>query len=100
MHDRNHAHRRNGNTYEHCINICNEVLKELYGTSKLENRQKLFELRARAREETGFKEEDEKKQCLKDYLTAYYVAEFYDDKECAAEVKKHVEEVYGWQFTE
>lgn len=86
--------------YEHCINICNEVLKELYGTSKLENRQKLFELRARAREETGFKEEDEKKQCLKDYLTAYYVAEFYDDKECAAEVKKHVEEVYGWQFIE
>jgi len=85
--------------YERCVKICNELLENLYGTSKLENRHRIFELRARAREQIGFNKED-KKQCLKDFLTAYYVTIFYDGKEAATKMKKHIEEVYGWQFIE
>ena len=85
--------------YEECIDICNQVLKELYGTSKLENRHKIFELRAKAKEKVGFQTEEEKKECLKDFLTAYYAAEFYHD-EAAPKIKRHIEEVYAWQFIE
>lgn len=86
--------------FEECIKTCNEVLEGLYGTSKLENRNIIFELRAKAKEHLGFKNEEEKKQCIKDFLTAYYVTEFYGEEGHAAELKKHVEEVYGWQFIE
>lgn len=86
--------------YETCIKICTEVLEVLHDTSKLEDRNKIFELRARAREQLGFQNEEEKEQCLKDFLTAYYVTEFYDGKEEAAGIKRHVEEAYGWQFIE
>jgi len=85
--------------YDACIKICNEVLEELYMTSKLEDRNLFFELRACAKEKLGFTEE-EKKHCLKDFLTAYYVTEFYDGEEKAQNLKKHIEEVYGWQFIE
>ena len=83
--------------YEECIAICNKVLEELYGTSKLENRHKIFELRAKAKEKMGFRTEEEKSECLKDFLTAYYAAEFYNDK-AAPKIKSHMEEAYGWQF--
>lgn len=86
--------------YDTCIKICNEVLEELTTTSKLEERNFIFELRAYAKEKLGFTEEEEKKLCLKDFLTAYYVTEFYDGKEKAQNLKKHIEEVYGWQFIE
>ena len=86
--------------YEECIHKCNEVLEELYETSKLEDRNIIFKLRAYAREKLGFVSEEEKRLCVKDFLTAYYVTEFYDGEEKAAELKKHLEEVYGWQFTE
>lgn len=85
--------------YELCIRICNEVLEELYKTSKLENREKIFKLRAMAREKKGFKDETEKNQCLRDFLTAYYVMEFYGEED-AERLKQHIEEEYGWQFTE
>ena len=86
--------------YELCIKICNEVLEELATTSKLEDRNLIFELRAYAREKLGYTGEEEKKLCLKDFLTAYYVTEFYDGKEKAQRLKNHIKEVYGWQFTE
>lgn len=86
--------------YEKCINICNNVLNELYNTSKLENRHDIFELRAKARESIGFNNEEEKKQCLRDYLTAYYVAEFYDGQYEVLNMKKYIEEAFGWQFIE
>lgn len=83
-----------------CIKICSEVLEELYETSKLENRNRIFELRARASEQLGFQTEEEKKQCIKDFLTAYYLTGFYEGKEQAEEIKRHLEEVYEWQFIE
>ena len=86
--------------FELCIKICNEVLEELTTTSKLEDRNLIFELRAYAREKLGYSGEEEKKQCLKDFLTAYYVTDFYDGEEKAQKLKKHIKEVYGWQFTE
>lgn len=86
--------------FETCIKICNEVLEELAATSKLEERNLIFELRAYAREKIGFTEEEEKNLCLKDFLTAYYVTDFYDGKEKAQKLKQHIEEVYGWQFIE
>ena len=86
--------------YKACIDICNEVLEELFTTSKLENRYKIFELRAKAKEQLGFETEEQKQQCIKDFLTAYYVAEFYKEEETAQKIKTHVKEVYGWQFTE
>ena len=86
--------------FDMCIKICDEVLEELTTTSKLEDRNLIFELRAYAKEKFGFTEEEEKKLCLKDFLTAYYVIEFYDGKEKAQKLKKHIEEVYGWQFIE
>ena len=86
--------------FEICITICNEVLEELNITSKLEERNLIFELRAYAREKIGFTEEEEKHRCLKDFLTAYYVTDFYNGEEKAQKLKKHIEEVYGWQFIE
>lgn len=86
--------------YDACIKICNEVLEELTTTSKLEDRNLIFELRAYAKEKLGFIKEEEKRLCLKDFLTAYYVTEFYDGEEKAQKLKKHIEEVYGWQFIE
>lgn len=86
--------------FETCITICNEVLKELIITSKLEDRNLIFELRAYAREKIGYSGEEEKNLCLKDFLTAYYVTDFYDEEEKAQKLKKHIEEVYGWQFIE
>ena len=86
--------------YDVCIKICNEVLEELTTTSKLESRNLIFELRAYAREKQGFTEDEEKNLCLKDFLTAYYVTDFYDGEEKAQKLKKHIEEVYGWQFIE
>ena len=86
--------------FETCITICNEVLEELTITSKLEDRNLIFELRAYSREKIGFTEEEEKHLCLKDFLTAYYVTDFYNGEEKAQKLKKHIEEVYGWQFIE
>ena len=87
-------------TYEECIKLCDEVINVLYTTSKLENRYQVFELRAKAREQLGFETEEEKQKCIKDFLTAYYVEEFYNGEGKGQGIKEHVEEVYGWQFTE
>lgn len=81
-----------------CVKICNEVLEELDGTSRLENRHRMFELRAKAQEELGFETEEEKLQGIKDFLTAYYVADFFGEKEYAENLKKHIGERYGWQY--
>ena len=86
--------------FDTCIKICNEVLEELAATSKLEDRNLIFELRAYAKEKLGFTNEEEKRLCLKDFMTAYYVTDFYDGEEKAQKLKKHIEEVYGWQFIE
>lgn len=86
--------------FTECMKICSEVVEELYETSKLENRNRIFELRARASEQLGFQTEEEKKQCIKDFLTAYYLTEFYEGKEQAEEIKRHLEEMYEWQFIE
>ncbi len=86
--------------YEACIKVCNEVLEVLYTTSKLEDRNRVFELRAKAREQIGFANEEEKQQCIKDFLTAYYVTEFYDGEEAAKQLKEYMKEVYKWQFIE
>ena len=56
---------------EECIQICDEALQELTRTSKVENRAWIFLLRAKARE-GSVKTEEQKRQCLKDYLTAYH----------------------------
>lgn len=85
--------------YDACIKICNEALEELTTTSKLEDRNHFFEIRAYAKEKLGYAEK-EKQLCLKDFLTAYYVTDFYDGEEKAKKLKKHIEEVYGWQFIE
>lgn len=84
--------------YAKCIEVCNKIMKELYATSKLENREKIFELRARAREKIGFETEEERKQCIKDFLTAYYVSDFYNYE--SKEIRNHVERVYECQFIE
>ena len=86
--------------YDTCIKICSEVLEELTTTSRMADRNLIFELRAYAREKLGYTGEEEKNLCLKDFLTAYYVTEFYDGEEKAQKLKKHIKEVYGWQFTE
>ena len=44
--------------YESCIRICDEALQELFRTSKAENRDRLFLLRAKAREEKGINTEE------------------------------------------
>lgn len=90
----------NNENYERCRMICNEVLEELYTTSKLEDRQLIFLLRAKAQEQMGFLSEEEKKQCLRDYLTAYYVTKFFNGEESIGKLKNYIEEEYGWQFIE
>ena len=84
--------------YAECIGICKEALEELFQTSKLENRAEIFCLRAKAREKLGFQTEEEREQCLNDFLTAYYVMEFYDGEESVTELKKHIQEEFEWQF--
>ena len=84
--------------YEDSIKICDEALEELYGTSKVANRARIFILRAKARERKGLKDEEEKQECLRDYLTAYTVISFYEGEEEAKELKKNIKEKYGWQF--
>ena len=44
------------------------------------------------------KDEEEKQECLRDYLTAYTVISFYEGEEEAKELKKYIKEKYGWQF--
>lgn len=87
--------------YAECIEICNEALEELFQTSKVENRAEIFLLRAKAKEKIGFHTEEERELCLQDFLTAYYVMEFYDGEESVTELKKHIQEEYKeWQFIE
>ena len=83
---------------EDCIRICDEALKELYGTSKVGNRAEIFLLRAKAREKKGFQSEEEKTLCLRDYMTAYTVISFYEGEKEAEALKKYIGEKYGWQF--
>lgn len=66
--------------YKKCIQICSEALEELYKTSNLENRTALFQLRAKAHKKKGSETEEENKYSLRDFLTAYYLTEFYDEK--------------------
>lgn len=84
--------------YEKCIRICDEVLEELYKTSKLENRCDVFVLRAKAREKLGFQNQEDRTNCIRDYLTAYYVIGFFDGEEQAEELKQYIGERYGWQY--
>lgn len=50
------------------------------------------------KEKFGFEKKEEKERCIKDFLTAYHVAEFYDETEYAGKLKKHIGERYGWQY--
>ena len=86
--------------YVQCKQICMEALEELSFTSKLENRADFFYLKAKAQEKIGFLNEEEKKQCIKDFLTAYYVIAFYDGEAQAEELKSYIKEKYAWQFIE
>ena len=40
------------------------------------------------------KDEEEKQECLRDYLTAYTVISFYEGEEEAKELKKYIKEKY------
>lgn len=84
--------------FEDCMRICNEVLEELYGTSKVENRAQIFLLRAKAREGKGIEDEEEKRLCLRDYMIAYTVISIYDGKEEAKDLKEYIVENYGWHY--
>lgn len=84
--------------YELCIEKCSELLEQLFLTTKLENRQDVFLLRAQAKEQRGFTSEEEKKDCLRDYLTAYYTAEFYDGEESVSALRQYIGENFGWQY--
>lgn len=84
--------------YDKCIQVCSDALKELFQTSKLENRVEMFCQRAKAREKKGFQDEDEKKLCLRDFLTAYHVTSFYDGEKEAESLKNYIGETYGWQY--
>lgn len=84
--------------YDACIQICSKVIKELFSTSKVENRAELFCLRAKAREKKEIKNEEEKELCLRDFLTSYHVFSFYKREEEAEALKKYIGEEYGWQF--
>ena len=86
--------------YEKCKKICMQAIEELSFTSKLENRSDFFYLKAKAQEQIGFSDEEEKKQCRKDFLTAYYSIAFYDGEAQAEELKKYIKENYQWQFIE
>ena len=86
--------------YAQCKQICIEALEELSFTSKLENRAEFFTLKAKAQEKIGFLNEEEKKQCIKDFLTAYYVIAFYDGEAQAEKLKIYIKENYTWQFIE
>lgn len=84
--------------YERCVRICDEVLSELFKTSKIENREELFLLRAKAREGRGIKTEEEKNSSLKDFLTAYHMISFYGGEDKAEALKQYIGGKYGWQF--
>ena len=86
--------------YAQCKQICIEALEELSFTSKLENRAEFFTLKAKAQEQIGFRNEEEQKQCIKDFLTAYYMIAFYDGEAQAEELKTYIKEKYTWQFIE
>ena len=86
--------------YELCKKICIEAIQELSLTSKLENREKFFYLKAKAQEKIGFLLEVEKQQCMNDFLTAYYIREFYNGEEDAKEVEMYMKERCPWQFIE
>ena len=86
--------------YAQCKQICIEALEELSFTSKLENRAEFFRLKAKAQEQIGFRNEEEQKQCIKDFLTAYYMIAFYDGEAQAEELKTYIKEKYTWQFIE
>ncbi len=84
--------------YEKCIEMCDDAVKELEKISKLENRSEVFLLRANAREKLGFAGNEDREICLRDFLTAYYVADSYENKKLAEAVRQHIGEVYGWQY--
>lgn len=84
--------------YERCVQICDEVLKELFGTSKAENRDEVFLLRAKAREGKGITTEEERVLCIKDFLTAYHMISFYKGEAEAEALKQYIGGKYGWQY--
>lgn len=84
--------------YGQCVRICDEALRELFGMSKVENRGKLFCLRAKARERGGSGTEEENRLCLRDLLTAYHVISFYEGEEQAEGLRQHIGGKYGWQY--
>ncbi len=83
---------------ELCRQICDEVLEELYLTGRAANRDEIFLLRAKCREQAGFSGEEEKELCLKDYLTAYYLMEFYEGEEKTKALREYIGGTFGWQY--
>lgn len=84
--------------YERCVQICDEAIKELFRTSKAENRGELFLLRAKAREEKGNMTQEESSLCIKDFLTAYHIISFYGGESKARALEQYIGGKYGWQF--
>ena len=74
-----------------CIRYCS-------GTSKAENRDEVFLLRAKAREGKGLRTEEERLLCIKDYLTAYHMICFYGGEARAEALKQYIGGEYGWQY--
>ena len=84
--------------YDRSIQICNEVLDELYKTSKVENRAEVFYLRAKAREGRGLNSDTESTLCQRDYQVACTVFSFYGQEKKAQKLIEYMEEKYGWEY--
>ncbi|HKL80828.1 MAG TPA: hypothetical protein VJ888_10390 [Mobilitalea sp.] len=86
--------------FSDALEICNKGLKMNKGNRKLDYLGDLYLLQAQITEEilkSHDKWNKENKECLKTYLQAYYVYEFCEEKTKTEEIRKHIQEEYGWE---
>ena len=88
------------NNYSDALEICNKGLKMNKGNRKLDYLGELSLLQAQITEvilKSQDKWNNANKECLTAYLQAYYVYEFCEEKTTAEEIRKHLQEEYGWE---
>lgn len=66
--------------FDLCIQICTEMIEEIYNTSKEDNRWELFYLRSKARKEKGMTQEEEKILAQTDFMVAHSLLCYLKDK--------------------
>lgn len=91
----------NHNDLDKALKICNRGIEKQKTTTKLNyigdllyNKAKILE---KILKRSGKKDQAARKECLKLFLEAYYLFDFFGDSDKGEKIKAHVREEYQWE---